>query len=286
MALLGTLTSGVSAMKAFTKGLEVIGNNISNVNTTGYKASAANFQDSLSMTLRSSAPSTATASNVSAIQVGSGVTLSSINANMNQGALNTTGVSTDLSLAGPGFFRVKNPVDGADFATRAGDFHLDDTGYLITSTGYRVQGATGGVSGTAPAVVGTPPAGTQMKSFSIDRQGNFTEFYSDGTSITTNRVLVQDFRDPSALQRAGNNLYSNFSAAGPVGGSTALVATGINDAGTNGLGSIEAGSLELSNVDLTEQFTNMITVQRSFQASARIITVSDSILEEVVNLKR
>ncbi len=290
MSLIGTLTSGVSAMRAFTKGLEVIGNNIANVNTTGYKASNASFQESFSNTLRSSAPSTATSSNLSAIQVGTGVGLGSINANMNQGALSTTGVSTDLGVSGNGFFRVKNIVDSSEYATRAGDFRMDDQGYLVTSKGYRVQGLTGGTALAAPAtvgdiVLGTPPTGTQLQSFSFDRQGNLIEFYSDGTSATTNKLLLQNFRDPSALQKAGDNLYNGFVAAGPVGG-VALVNTGENNPGTNGLGTVEAGTLELSNVDLTEQFANMITTQRSFQASSRIVTVSDSVLEEVVNLKR
>jgi flagellar hook protein FlgE len=291
MSLIGTLTSGVSALKSFTKGLEVIGNNIANVNTVAFKGSSANYQDSFSNTLRASAASTATSPNQSAIQVGTGVKISSINANMNQGALSTTGLSTDLGISGNGFFVVKNTVDNSEYATRAGDFRIDDQGFLVTSKGFRVQGLTGGVSGTPPAalgdiVLGTPPIGTQLKSSSIDSTGNFVEFYSDGTSAVTNKILLQNFIDPTALQRTGDNLFTNFLAAGPVSGSATLSTGGANNPGTNGLGSIQAGVLELSNVDLTEQFANMITVQRSFQANSRIVTVSDSILEEVVNLKR
>lgn len=290
MSLIGTLTSGVSAMQSFTKGLEVIGNNIANVNTTGYKGSSVNFEESFSNIIRSPAPSSATSSNISSIQVGTGVKIGSINANMNQGALSATGITTDLGVSGNGFFRVKNPVDSSEYATRAGDFRIDDQGFLVTSKGYRVQGLTGGSSGTAPSTVGdialgTPPTGTQLQSYSFDRQGNLVEFYSDGTSATTNRVLLQNYRDPSALQRTGDNLYTGFLSAGPIGGA-ALTAAGDNNPGTNGLGTVESGTLELSNVDLTEQFSNMITAQRSFQASSRIVTVSDSILEEVVNLKR
>lgn len=290
MSLIGTLTSGVSAMQSFTKGLEVIGNNIANVNTTGYKGSSANFEESFSNTIRISAPSSTGTSNISSIQVGTGVKIGSINSNMNQGALNATGITTDLGVSGNGFFRVRNTADNAEYATRAGDFRIDDQGYLVTSKGYRVQGLTGGTSGSAPSTVGdialgTPPTGTQLQSYSIDRQGNLVEFYSDGTSATTNRVLLQTYRDPSALQRTGDNLYIGFQAAGPVGG-VALTAAGDNNPGTNGLGTIESGTLELSNVDLTEQFADMITAQRSFQASSRIVTVSDSVLEEVVNLKR
>jgi flagellar hook protein FlgE len=289
MSLIGTLTSGVSAMRAFTKGLEVIGNNIANVNTVGYKGSSVSFADSFSNTMRSSAPSTATSSNQSAIQVGTGVQLSQINTKFTQGALSTTGLNTDLGVSGNGFFLVANPADGQLFATRAGNFRVDDNGYLVTYQGFRVQGATGGTAATTPSAfgnirLGTPPAGTQLTSFSISKAGNLTEFYSDGTSVTTNQVLLQNYNDPSALVKQGDNLYTGFSAAGIIGPATPTAAT--NAPAGNGLGSIQSGTLELANVDLTDEFANMITTQRSFQASSRLITVSDSVLEDIVNLKR
>ena len=282
MSLIGTLTSGVSALKSFTKDLEVIGNNIANVNTTAYKGSTTSFEDSFSNTMRSSAPSSATTSNVSAIQVGSGVQIGAIQARFTQGSLSSTGVSTDLGVSGSGFFQVVNPADGSTFATRAGDFRFDDQGYLVTTSGYRVQGLNNGSVGDIK--LGTPPAGAQLKSFSFDGQGKLVEYYSDGTNAGTNQGLLQSFRDPSALQRAGDNLFTGFTAAGPVGGAT--LSAGNNAPGSNGLGKIESGTLELSNVDLTEQFANMIAAQRSFQASSRVVTVSDSVLEEIVNLKR
>ena len=132
----------------------------------------------------------------------------------------------------------------------------------------------------------------KLQSVSIDSAGNVVESYSDGSSATTNRVLLQTFSDPTALTKQGNNLYSGFEAAGPINGSTtggvvlSDATNGSNDPGNNGLGAIQSGSLELSNVDLTEQFADMITTQRSFQASSRLVTVSDTILDDIVNLKR
>ncbi len=299
MSLIGTLTSGVSALRSFTKGLEVIGNNIANVNTAGFKGSKVTFAESFSNTLRASAPSSGGSSNQSAMQVGTGVRLSQISAKFTQGALTTTGVTTDLGVSGNGFFRVRNPLDGSEFVTRAGDFRIDDAGYLVTAQGYRVQGATGtsatGVTATVGDIrlspAGTVPTGADpaavRQSFSIDRQGNIVEFYSDGTSAVSNRVLLQNFSDPSGLQKFGDNLYTNMTAAGPIGGLSLSGAAGSpNLPGEGGLGTIESGMLELSNVDLTEEFANMITTQRSFQAGSRVVTVSDAILEEVVNLKR
>ena len=290
MSLIGTLTSGVSAMRSFTKGLEVIGNNIANVNTNGFKASKATFADSFSNTLQGSAPSSGTSSNTSAVQVGTGVSVSAIGARFTQGALTSTGIATDLGVSGAGFFRLTNTVDGSEYATRAGNFRIDDQGYLVSSQGYRVQGLTGGDATTAPGTLGsiqlstTPPAGTTLKSFSVDKLGNMVEFYSDGSSATTNRILLQNYNDPSALQKQGDNLFTGFDAAGVVG--TLPMNATDNAPGEGGLGTLESGTLELSNVDLTEEFANMITTQRSFQASSRLVTVSDSVLEDIVNLKR
>ena len=217
--------------------------------------------------------------------IGTGVTLSSVTTNFTQGSLASTGNGTDLGISGNGFFIVRNPADGSVYATRAGEFRWNDAGYLVTASGYRVQGLT--PDGTVGDIqLGTPPEGLQLQSASIDRAGHVVEFYSDGTSASTNQVLLQNFQDPSALVKQGNNLYAALSAAGPVTGSTALLADGSNAPGTNGLGAIQAGTLELSNVDLTDEFANLITTQRSFQAGSRLITVSDSVLEDIVNLKQ
>jgi flagellar hook protein FlgE len=89
---------------------------------------------------------------------------------------------------------------------------------------------------------------------------------------------LQNFQNPQALVKEGNNLYSGMAAAGPL--------AQIEAPNTNGLGTIQSGALELSNVDLTNEFASLITTQRGFQASARIITTSDEMLQEVVNLKR
>jgi flagellar hook protein FlgE len=289
MSLIGTLGSGVSALRTFMKGLEVIGSNIANVNTTGYKASEARYADSFSNILQRSSPSANGSSNIPSTGIGTGVTLAGVNTNFSQGSLSSTGRETDLGISGNGFFHVKNTVDGMIYATRSGDFRWDDQGYLVTAQGLRVQGATGnGVATVGDIRLGTAPAGTERQSITIDRGGNVVEFYSDGTSVTTNRLLLQNFVDPSALVNEGNNLYSGLLAAGPVGaagGSTALDAVK-NAPVSNGLGSIQSGTLELSNVDLTDQFANLITTQRSFQAASRLLTVSDSLLEDIVNLKR
>jgi flagellar hook protein FlgE len=291
MSLIGTLTSGVSAMESFEQGLSVIGNNIANVNTTAFKSGSTSYADSFSNILQSStpAPGTGSGSSTNTIEIGTGVAVSGVSTNFSQGSLTSTGVPSDLAVSGNGFFVVRDPSDGAEYATRAGNFSIDSNGYLVTSQGFRVQGLTGGSASGAPATLGdiklgTPPTGTQLQSYTIDGSGNFVESYSDGSTATTNQVLLQNFQNPSALTSIAGNLYSGMAAASPVSGSTTLSAAA-NTAGTGGLGAVQSGALELSNVDLTTEFANLITTQRSFEAGSRLITVSDTILEDIVNMK-
>ena len=126
-----------------------------------------------------------------------------------------------------------------------------------------------------------------LANYSIDPEGMITFFLSDGSSFNRGQIMLIDFNDTSALIREGRNLYSGFGAAGLKNAEVEGDAhSGLRAAGRNGVGRIQQGALELSNVDLTEEFAQMIVTQRAFQAGARIITVSDDILEEVVNLKR
>jgi flagellar hook protein FlgE len=291
MSLIGTLDTAQSALSSFQQGLEVIGNNIANVDTTGFKGSAASYTDSFYNVLKGAAPAPASGngSATPAEEIGGGVGLANISQDFTQGSISSTGVSTNLAISGNGFFIVKDPASGTEYATRDGQFTTDASGYLVTSQGYRVQGLTGGSGSSAPTTLGsiklaTPPTGTSLQSISFDAAGNLTESYSDGTTSTTNAVLLQNYSDPQALQSVGNNLYTNLASAAPVGSSTLSAAN--NTAGTQGLGNIQSGALEGSNVDLTAQFAAMITTQRSFEAASRLITVSDTILGDVTDLKR
>lgn len=289
MSLIGTMDSGVSALRTFQKGLEIIGNNIANVNTTGFKSADAKYSDSFSNILQASTPASATGSETPASAIGTGVSLTGISTNFSQGSLSSTGNNTDLGISGNGYFIVTDPTTKVSYATRAGDFRVDSQGYLVTQQGYRVQGLTGGDASAAPATVGdiklgTPPTGTQLQSFAMDTSGNLVESYADGSSATTNQVLMQNFNDPAALTSVGNGLFSSMATAGPVSGSTTLTAAA-NSPGIGGLGTIQAGTLESSNVDLTQQFADLITTQRSFEAASRLITVSDTVLEDITNLK-
>ena len=270
-----SLTSGVSGIQQFQSKLDVIGNNIANSNTFGFKTGRADFEDSFSQSLQASGGGT--------VQIGSGVGTGAVRSLFDQGTISRTGVSGDMAVDGEGFFVVRDPVSGDQFVTRAGDFRLDNSGYLVTNQGYRIQGfGDGALSSRGDIQVdatGKPEGDTTgMDDFRVDPDGKINVVLGSGKSFVRGQVLMQRFQDPSALRKEGNNLYSGIEEAG------ALPDTDVP--GTNGLGKIRGESLEGSNVDLSNEFTNLITTQRGFQASARIITTTDELLQEVVNLKR
>ena len=291
MALIGSLTSGVSALSAFSKNIETIGDNIANANTTGFKASTTRNEDSFSQTLENATSFSST------LQVGSGVNVATNRQNFTQGSLTSTGVSTDFGIAGSGFFMVSAPDNlGVSSPTkmyfeRDGNFRVNGDGYLVNAQGYRVQGA-GATFGTTAADVMLPnaaakTAGLTLQSFTVGDDGKITEFYTDGTNNAPTAIAPTDnrqsinlwtFADPTSLSKVGGNLFQTTPAAGMISSTGGIPGTAA--------GAIKQGTLELSNVDLAQEFTDLITAQRSFQAGSRIITVSDSVLQEIVDLKR
>jgi flagellar hook protein FlgE len=296
MALLNSFNSGVSAVKTFGKSLEVIGDNIANVNTTGFKGSRVTNQDNFSETLQfsSAGGGAGGASGTNAMQVGSGTSVASISQQFTQGALTTTGGPADLGISGKGFFKVNNSVTGEFFYTRAGDFRLDDTGNLATNQGLNVLDVNG-VAINIPPLQGT----ANLQSFQIAKDGTISAYYSDGkifkstgsTPAPTNTLAcaaigLTTFANPNALMRTGGNLLSNGALTTGADGGPAGAAAATTPVQNSTYGDIIQGTLELSNVDLTQQFSDLIVAQRAFQAGSRVITVSDSVMEEIVNLKR
>ena len=136
--MLRSLFSGISGLRAHQQMMDVTGNNIANVNTTGYKSSQTVFQDTLSQMVNAAGAPQNQAGGTNPAQVGLGVRLASINANFGQGAAQTTGKSSDMMIQGDGFFVVKS--GGEALYTRAGSFTFDANGSLTTPSGQIVQG--------------------------------------------------------------------------------------------------------------------------------------------------
>jgi len=116
-----------------------------------------------------------------------------------------------------------------------------------------------------------------MESFNIDNSGVITGVYSNGVRQTVGQVAMSVFTNPGGLTANGENLFEESNNSGRAN---------IGSAGNGGRGKMVAGTLEMSNVDLSDQFTDMIITQRGFQANSRTITTSDQMLQEVLNLKR
>lgn len=274
--MLRSLTSGISAMQQFQQQLDVIGNNIANVNTTGYKTSSVDFADAFSQTVGASGAS-------GSMQVGTGVATDSIANQFSQGTINPTGSPSNLAISGNGFFLVRDSATGNTYATRAGNFSVDPNGYLVNSEGFRVQGySDAGLSSLGDIKIdnaGAPSGSTSaVKSFNIDNKGDVVVTLQDGTNFTRGQVLLQNFTAPQMLVKEGDSLYSGLAGAGPLTQPAA--------AQTNGLGLIQSGALEASNVDLTVEISSLITTQRAYEASAHVISTSDQILQDLVNIKR
>jgi len=148
MSLTSALNVGVSALRAYSEGIQVVSNNIANVNTVGYKTSQAQYADTFANMLRPLVPNAKNAEIVSVkippTQVGGGVQIESIAPIFSQGTISITNSSSDLAIAGNGFFRVRDPQSGGKtFVTRAGNFRVDAEGYMVTQQGFRVQGSVG-----------------------------------------------------------------------------------------------------------------------------------------------
>ncbi len=128
----------------------------------------------------------------------------------------------------------------------------------------------------SPVVGGGSAVGT-LESFSLGNDGTITGVYSNGLRQSIGQLAMASFNNPGGLEKAGNSSFRVGDNSG-----TAMV----GQAGTGGRGVLNAGALEMSNVDLAEEFTGLIVAQRGFQANSRVITSSDEILQDLVNLKR
>ncbi|AGZ46349.1 flagellar hook protein FlgE [Actinoplanes friuliensis] len=403
--MLRSLFSGISGLRAHQQMMDVTGNNIANVNTTGYKSSQTVFQDTLSQMVNAAGAPQNGSGGTNPAQVGLGVRTASINANFNQGAAQTTGKSGDMMIQGDGFFVVKS--GGESVYTRAGSFTFDANGSLTTPNGQIVQGwsadtkgtvntagapgniqlpigislapqatskftLTGNLSFEAPvdstgALPGsskvipipvidingassalnvtmtktganewtatTPAPGSSsvaisfvngkpmqadgvtpltnitldgldvdisditqysgntearvsasdgsgagiLSSYTVSNTGQIVGVFSNGLKQSLGQLALANFNNVNGLEKIGDSMFRSTVNSG---------LAQVGSAGSAGLGLITSGALEMSNVDLAQEFTNLVIAQRGFQANSRIITTSDEILQELVNLKR
>ena len=394
-----SLYSGVSGLNSHQTKMDVIGNNIANVNTYGFKAGRASFSDVFYQSIKNEAAGTVSFAGNNPSTVGYGVQVASIDKDMSQSSFQSTNRTLDLAISGDGFFSIAKFSMNKDGSaptnttspdvvgyTRNGNFGIDSEGNLVSNNNYFVLGtrnstegliANGDVSAkhlltqelgdnnadnltnSADYVYGNTINVNNLiktayniftgengvlytyQTYEIDEDGNLTAedpilcnikgepildseddgetgepieydpdmstaeaieaggivgeltfadlaaftIGSDGViTVTYNnqmkalgRIEVTVFDNPEGLIESGETVFSETAASG-VGK--------VKKAGDQGAGKIASNKLEMSNVNLAQEFSDMIVTQRGFQANARIITTSDSMLEELVNLKR
>lgn len=266
--MLRSLNSGVSGLRAFQTKLDVIGNNIANVNTTGFKKGRVVFEDLFSQTLKGATPPTVGANpsgGINPLQVGLGTKVASVENLFTPGSPMVTNNPNDLYIDGNGFFIVEKGTE--QFLTRAGNFAIDSSNQLVNPEGMILTDINGDAIQLPPNAV----------SYTIDANGVVTGIDGSGNSLGSQTIAIATVANPSGLSKIGGSLYSTSTNSGQ------MAISNLNGVGNQ---QIITGTLEMSNVDLSEEMTDMITAQRGFQANAKIITTSDTILDELINLKR
>jgi flagellar hook protein FlgE len=236
MSLVASLNVGVSALRSFSSGIQVISNNIANVSTVAYKSSHANYSDTFSNLLRPLVPNEKgdVGAKIDPTQIGGGVQVQSVTASFTQGTVNNTGSTSDLAIAGPGYFRVKDPVSGNSYVTRAGNFRFDANGYLVTQQGHRVQGTN---SATTKVAYDPATGGYDVKTASSNPLTKSAYAFSTTSPFELTGV------DPTGLS-VGMVVYSNYSVPPFVGTTAGTIAapsfevtgiTGLKDASGNAI---------------------------------------------------
>lgn len=266
MRLLGTAASGIRAQQV---ALDVIGDNLANANTTGFKANQPDFAEALANELRP-AGMTMNGSSVGAnLNVGAGVLYNGIGVDFKQGTFQTTDRPLDAAINGSGFFEVTT-ANGDKAYTRDGNFQIDAAGNLCDQSGNWVSM----VNEQGEAL----PSGSLLNAQDpeIGSDGVVTANL-DGEKMTFGQIPIAVFPNQEGLQKIGSNLY----VISPTSG-----APQFSQAGTMGAGSIQSKSLEASNVDVAANMTDLIQVQRAYQLNSRMVSNGDQMWGIANSLRR
>ena len=282
--MMRSLYSGVTGLRNHQTKMDVIGNNIANVNTVGFKASRVVFQDIYSQTIQSASGANGTYSGgKNPLQIGLGMQLATIDVLHTKATSQYTGAPLDLSIDGDGYFVLSS--GGQMTYTRAGNLYTDNNSNLVNANGAYVQGFVVDTDGNLiPDPVTGDPVLTNIYvnpdyyDVSINSNGQVIGLEkATNDSHVLGQLVLATFNNNSALEKVGENTYRSTINSGDAVFSSPR---------TSGTGAINPGTLEMSNVDLTNEFSEMIVTQRGFQANSRIITTTDEMLEEVVNMIR
>lgn len=258
------LQIAASGMSAQQMRVEVISNNLSNMNTTGYNARRAEFADLHYQQLTRAGTINASDGTVlpTGVQLGLGVRPASVSVTLAQGASEATGGDLDLAIEGDGYLEITLPT-GTSAYTRDGGLKRSADGLIVTSDGY--------------AVVPDITIPDDAASISINAQGEAYAFFNDRVEPELlGQFTLADFSNPKGLEAIGGNLFIETAASG-----AALV--GIP--GDGGLGTLRQGYLEGSSVDAVREVTELIEAQRGYELNAKVITAADQMLSATTQVR-
>jgi flagellar basal-body rod protein FlgG len=259
------LYSAASGMTAQQLNVDNIAHNLANANTAGYKTRRAQFQDLMYQNMVQPGAAAGQQTVVpTGLQVGLGTRASSNEIVFTQGDFSETSNPLDLVIQGRGFFQVRRP-SGELAYTRAGAFHLDRDGNIVTSDGDPLE----------PQI--TLPQDAQ--NITIAKDGTVSYTQSNQTSAQqAGQIQLASFQNPAGLNSLGGNLFSPTDASGdPTVGSPG---------GQEGIGSVLQGYIEQSNVSVVEEFINLIAAQRGYEANSKVVQAADNMYQQANNLTR
>ena len=261
--MIRALYSAASGMAAQQTNVDNIANNLANANTAGYKARRAQFQDLLYQNMVQPGSSASQQTLVpTGLQLGLGTRAASNEIIFTQGDFSATSNPLDVVIQGRGFFQVRRQTGDIAY-TRAGSFHVDRDGNMVTSDGDPIE----------PQI--TIPADSQ--SITIAPDGTVSYLLTGQTAAqTAGQIQLANFQNPAGLNSLGRNLYSQTDSSGDP-----IVA---NPGGTEGLGSLLQGYVEQSNVSVVDEFINLITAQRAYEANSKVVKAADEMYQQVNNI--
>ncbi len=261
--MIRALYSAASGMNAQQMNVDNIANNLANANTNGFKMRRTQFADLMYQSFVQ--PGAASGSQTvvpSGLQIGLGTRPTANEIIFSQGNFQETDNPLDAVIQGKGFFQVRVP-SGEIAYTRSGSFQLDKDGNLVTSDGNPIQ----------PQIT-IPP---QAQTITIAADGTVTYTLPGQTnSQTAAQIQLANFANPAGLNSLGNNLFSPTDASGEP-------TVGI-PGGQEGLGTLMQGYTEGSNVNVVEEFINMIVSQRTYEANSKVVKAADEMYQQVNNI--
>ena len=263
--MIRALYSAASGMTAQQMNVDNIAHNLANANTAGFKQRRAQFQDLLYQNIVQPGASAGQQTVVpTGLQLGLGTRTVSNEIVFSQGDFSATNNALDLVIQGKGYFQIRRP-SGELAYSRSGSFHLDRDGNLVTADGDTLE----------PQV--TIPQDAQTITIASDGTVSYTQPNQTAAQLA-GQIQLANFINPAGLNTLGKNLYQPTDASGdPIVG---------NPGGHEGLGSLLQGYVEQSNVNVVEEFINLIVSQRAYEANSKVVKAADEMYQQVNNLSR